>query len=50
MMALAAIVVAITLSLLRPGRSRTMPELAEVEAAFVGINACKDCHSTLYDR
>ena len=50
MIALAAIVVAIPVSLLRPARSGPAPELADVEPAFVGSSACKDCHQIAYDR
>ena len=48
--ALAAVVVAIPLSLLRCARPGIAPEPAEVEPTFVGSDTCKGCHLALYDR
>ena len=47
---LTTLVLAIPLSLLRPARSGAAPELAATKPAFVGSNACTDCHQVAYDR
>jgi tetratricopeptide (TPR) repeat protein len=49
LISLAIIVLTVPLSLLG-ARDETSPRLAEVESAFVGSAACRDCHATETER
>jgi len=50
LIALASVVLAIPLSLVRAARPGPAAALADTESAFVGSDSCRDCHQTLFER
>jgi predicted CXXCH cytochrome family protein len=50
LLSLAAIVLAIPLSLLRSGTTAEPGAIGETPATFAGTESCRECHQTAYDR
>jgi predicted CXXCH cytochrome family protein len=50
LIAAAAIVLAVPLSLARPGKGPGATDLAAATPSFVGSTACRECHAAAYDK